>query len=75
MTMLIIARDNFDLDYVEIIPLYAMRTWTSPSSNPQTMLFRTDSVAPFSRTLVFKQDKNLFEFQQAITGYRVNHDE
>ncbi|KUJ21640.1 uncharacterized protein LY89DRAFT_767791 [Mollisia scopiformis] len=73
--MLIAIRDNYDFDHVEIVPSYALRTWATASVHPLTMLFKTDGAAPFSRNLVFQQNKDLFEFQQAITGFKVKHDD
>ncbi|KAH8649407.1 hypothetical protein BGZ60DRAFT_520732 [Tricladium varicosporioides] len=67
--------DGYDIEHVQIIPHYAKRTWTSPSSEPQTILFRVDSISPVYRVLAFHQNKDLFEFQQAITGYKVVHDD
>lgn len=67
--------DNYELDKVQIVPSYAMRTWTSSSLEPQTILFRTDHRSPLSRTLVFQQKKDMFEFQHKLTGYNVGYDE
>ncbi|CZR61863.1 uncharacterized protein PAC_11760 [Phialocephala subalpina] len=69
------CRDNYDLGQVQLNPSYALRTWTAPSLEPQTINFRTDQNSPFSRTLVFHQNKDMFDFQQKMTGYRVVHDE
>ncbi|KAF8865685.1 hypothetical protein BDZ45DRAFT_736257 [Acephala macrosclerotiorum] len=70
------STDNYDLGQVQVIPSYALRTWTAPSLEPQTMMFRTDQNSPFSRTLVFHQNRGyMFDFQQKMTGYRVVHDE
>ncbi|KAN0075078.1 hypothetical protein V8E54_007689 [Elaphomyces granulatus] len=67
--------DGYDLEDVRITPSYAMRTWASLPAEPQTIRFRTDSRSPLYRSLTFYQLKDMFEFQQAITGYKVVHDD
>jgi hypothetical protein len=53
------SRDNYDLEQVRMIPSYAMRTWTAPSLEPQTIIFRTDDGSLIPRTLVFQENKGL----------------
>lgn len=67
--------DGYDLSKVQIIPSYGTRTWTSVSLNPQTVLFRVDDVSPVTRILTFQQTKDMFEFQQSVTGFKVVHDD
>ena len=67
--------DGFDLSRVQLIPSYATRTWTSVSLDPQTILFRVDDVSPVTRILAFQHLKDMFEFQQTVTGFKVIHDD
>jgi len=66
--------DSFDVANAQLIPSYAVQTLPSTSVEPRTIRFKADCHSPIIRDLAFTHTKDMFTFQQALTGYTVVHD-